>query len=427
MTNSCVLYAIGGVLGWGIIEFVHYVKVRQLASQLQSKKSPQPYWFNDPVNVVHEIYENCKTDKGYSFEKFLTTVHLGADVNSIYTENYESFLAWYLYLSHRGDLSNDQRQVVTNLCEKAVQLFGLPCQSGYNTSISHCTLGLDNLEYLHQPLLFYGLLGGINLVHNFFIKWNGFQMFQTHSVNYWFYKHPFSLKPPILFFHGMGPGWSSYAKMISELSKDRSIILVCYDAIVLDQLEFEVPDYKTLVTAVEAILMEHNISSVSLIGHSWGTFLAGWIVKSIPQKVSQLCMIDPIATFVPYPDTIYFVVYKPPSGWKDYLFHYFFRRNITISNALSRNFAWYNMVLRFDEIPESMNVVISLSGKDDLIDVPAAVEMTETFIAKRSNARLLYWENYYHGDAKDNKESIDGILEAIQVNETHVNKIENIV
>lgn len=417
--------ALWGCVCWGLVEGIYYFRVRNMAKRLQPKNKPQPYWFHDPEKVVHEIYDNCSSLQSFSFEHFLTKAHLGAPLESIYTENYQSFLAWYLFMSPLNELSIEQKQVVTRLCEKAVEQFGFPCKPGYNDSISHCHLGLNTFEYVHQPLLLYGLVEGFDLVHNIVnLRYTGFRLFHANRIKYWYYHHPTSNQTPILFFHGMGAGWCSYSNIISAFAKERSVILVCYDSIVLHRLHFEVPDYKQLVNAVETILMDHSIESVSLVGHSWGTFLAGWIVKRIPHKVTHLCMIDPIATFVPYPATIYFVIYKQPDTIKDYLFHYLFRRNITISNTLSRHFAWYNMVFGFDEIPDRMGVVISLSGKDELLDVQAVKEMTQTFMnrpARLGKSRLLYWENYNHGDAKDNHLSVEGIVRAIRENESSDN------
>ena len=80
----------------------------------------------------------------------------------------------------------------------------------------------------------------------------------------------------------------------------------------------------------------------------------------------------------------------------------------------------------FDEIPDRMGVVISLSGKDELLDVQAVKEMTQTFMNRPERfgkSQLLYWENYNHGDAKDNHVSVEGIVRAIHENESSDNNI----
>jgi pimeloyl-ACP methyl ester carboxylesterase len=101
-----------------------------------------------------------------------------------------------------------------------------------------------------------------------------------------------------------------------------------------------VPDPTSVCNSIVQILAAHDISKVSIIAHSWGTFLAGWVVKMRPDIVSHLTLIEPVAMNVVLFETTYAIIYKPPVDISGYLLYYFVRKDISVSNAIHRNFFW---------------------------------------------------------------------------------------
>ena len=79
---------------------------------------------------------------------------------------------------------------------------------------------------------------------------------------------------------------------------------------------------------------------MSIVSHSWGTFLAGWIARLKPELVSHLTLIEPIAINVELFETTFSVLYKQGCGLDEVLMYLFVRNDITISNNLRRHFAW---------------------------------------------------------------------------------------
>ena len=116
-----------------------------------------------------------------------------------------------------------------------------------------------------------------------------------------------------------------------------------------------------------------------------------------------------MSTFIPYPETIYEVCYKPPSSLDDYFLYYFLRTDLTVGHTLARHFAWYNMVL-VTQIPHDIGVVVSLSENDTLLDSTAAVKIMDKHIANLPTTAKpyvkLFWPKYGHAEGKNNPNSV---------------------
>jgi pimeloyl-ACP methyl ester carboxylesterase len=228
-------------------------------------------------------------------------------------------------------------------------------------------------------------------------------------------------KTPILMLHGICHGLG-YMCDIVEAFQDRLIIYLDINCIRFNWITLDVPDPNSLKEIITQILKQYGIPKVSIISHSWGTFLAGWIIKLMPEVVSQITLIDPISITVELPETTYCILYKYPDSIPNLLLYLFIRNDLTISNNLHRHFAWYNMALKFQEIPDHIPVVVSIAGKDELIDSKTASELTTLAIQAReksSGASIthLVWDDFIHGMALHNSESVLKIKQSIQNNE----------
>lgn len=363
---------------WTLVEIAYYGYMRYIVvPRLNvSQNRSHPHHFDHPMNVVHQIYQD--SDK-YPFKKWLSLAFFGTDPANIGTLNFESLLAWFLYVSKIDDLTLEERLVVR---------------------------GLIPLVAMER-----GYMG--------YLRINGFRPFTDHGISYEFFSHPNATEDPIVFFHGMGVGLWSYYALISELCKTRTVLLISYECILLhSNVSASFRNHTDLCQCISVAMDRFSIPMISVMGHSWGTFLAGWLIKTMPDKISQLVMIDPVSMFVHYPETIYFVCYKPPTTCKEWLFCYLVRHNYNINHTLTRHVAWYNMALGFNEIPEHIHVVISLSEKDELINGSFAMEKTQCVIMdaphRSAPFRFLWWKSLFHGDATSNKESIQGILTAMK-------------
>lgn len=97
-----------------------------------------------------------------------------------------------------------------------------------------------------------------------------------------------------------------------------------------------------------------------------GTITAGWMVKNYPDYVSHLTLIDPVSLLLALPDVAYNFLYREPSTIVQWVIYIMASREITVSNALRRNFWWYKNVLWLDDVPARIGVLVTLGGNDEV-------------------------------------------------------------
>ena len=336
----------------------------------------------------------------------------------IYLDNFVSCLAWAFHYSDLKSLETNQVKYLSDIGKEMYDKFELSDQVGFNPNIMHCSLSLHDIKYFHHSLLL-GLC--VNSYERYFeqtfLKRNNFKKYKIFDMIYWVFENKTSNKPPFMLFHGITIGWNRYANLIKTLSNESSVILVNNDCVKLFSLNFNIPDYQMVIKLVNHILQVHNFNQISLIAHSWGTFWAPWIVKCMPDKIAHLTLIDNVSTFVLLsPEIMYYICYKPPVTFTDYFVYYFLRHDLTIANNW-RYLRWYNSILDYDDIPLDIPTIICISGKDELLNVPAALEITDVHISSRPSHSKpfikLYFPDLEHGDIISNIKSITTLVQTI--------------
>lgn len=56
-----------------------------------------------------------------------------------------------------------------------------------------------------------------------------------------------------------------------------------------------VPTVDEVTEVLVSILNKNAISSCCLVGHSYGTAVASRLLQQAPQRIKQLCLIDPVS------------------------------------------------------------------------------------------------------------------------------------
>ena len=65
------------------------------------------------------------------------------------------------------------------------------------------------------------------------------------------------------------------------------------------------------------MLDTHGFENATIIGHSLGTVVAGWMAKYAIDRVSGLILIDPICFLLNYHDTAYNMLHRIPSKFME--------------------------------------------------------------------------------------------------------------
>jgi pimeloyl-ACP methyl ester carboxylesterase len=387
--------------------------------------------------MVEEIFIMLDTMKNkYSFQEFACGFCNEANFNDIFAENFDSFLAWCIYVTELNDLDPKKREIVINLRKLAAEKFKFTWKEGYNPNVTHAKFNLEDVKYIHRPLLLYILVKLVNIIYNARYFW--FTGFERHTLkggtSFWIREDKFSTKLPIVIFHGICSGWFYYAEMATLLSSDRTIILYDFDPVNLNSMVFDVPTASEVNDDLDQILKKFFIKKICLVAHSWGTFLSNWIIRMSPHLIEHLTLIDPISLTVVLPETTYTILYKPPDVLADYLLYYFVRHDLTISNILHRNFAWFNVALSFADIPNNIGVTIGISAKDELISYKAINELTDHYARIRkslksknnesvAHIKKVVWSDLKHGESITNMNCIKEIQELIPDYEKDIDHI----
>jgi len=106
---------------------------------------------------------------------------------------------------------------------------------------------------------------------------------------------------------------------------------------------YQPPTRVETVDAIEAICDTHGLKSVVVMGHSFGSIIAGWLATAKPTLVAQAVFVDPVCFLLCLPDVCYNFLYRPPKSLLEYAMHYLFSRESSINNALKRHFWWYEV------------------------------------------------------------------------------------
>lgn len=284
----------------------------------------------------------------------------------------------------------------------------------YKKTLKHTDTGFHNMDCTtirHKPLLFYAFIGAIECTSGLlYYRRYGFQRRYYNGISYW-------VRPgikgkerkegiPVLFFHGICTGWTYYASFVQTvLDKDQTVLLIDYKWVQMNWISLQGPDVQTYLKCVHEIVQQYNgETQVTVMGHSYGTFLAGAYARMYPDTVKQLVLIDPIAISLIFPEATYNLLYKPVTSWHDVLLEYFVRGDPSIHHCLNRHFTWYNSCLFLEDVPPSIEVVLFIGEKDAMIPLAPIQELVQidnehVSHATKDRTRIVVMPDIDHGQA----------------------------
>lgn len=422
---------------WFILRFV-------IIESLQKLSKPQKYSMNETA-LMFKILDSMDSFKTYTFDKFLYGFFRGASKSEILSGNYESFLAWAMYASHYRDLNDKQKEQVAIVVAEMQKRYG-GIESGNNPKVKHICMTLERLSYIHRPLAFYIVVGITEIWTNeVYFRVRGFQRLSAHGHTYWYRpamnrtgnKDP--TKNPLVFYHGISPGWLAYAALVQSLSAheyDRDVFLINLDCIKIKSLSFRMPCNEEHADGVADILKSHQVTKVSVVGHSFGTIAAAWFVKRHPELISHITLLDSVSLLLFFPDVAYAFLYRYPSTLVEWVIYLGAAQEITISYTLYRNFWWYNNLLFLEDIPLDIGLLIGISGADEvakpITQMEYANQIEQYRKAKKAELELMadgkevivapvqsvVWDNFSHGQILLSMDAQRNLAKSLYQNET---------
>lgn len=103
-----------------------------------------------------------------------------------------------------------------------------------------------------------------------------------------------------------------------------------------------VPTVDEVAEVVVSILNRNDITSCCLIGHSYGTAVGSRLLQQVPERIQQLCLIDPICFAMFMPNLLRNFLYESPrsGSWLGDFMMVSAARDLHVSATLSRRFFW---------------------------------------------------------------------------------------
>ncbi|KAJ9068401.1 hypothetical protein DSO57_1029048 [Entomophthora muscae] len=165
-----------------------------------------------------------------------------------------------------------------------------------------------------------------------------------------------------------GTGISGYFFLVNDILRkhpSRTIVL------------FETP-YFNLQPAVPVLAERESLQEIddmflalglvkcTLLGHSFGTAVACWVVKHRPHYVTKLILVDPVC-FRTWDASLYrALLYSEPNSIETKLFQLFITQEPIIACAISRHLNWFECTLFPEQI--TMPAEIFIPDNDFLLN-----------------------------------------------------------
>lgn len=413
---------------WVILELAFWaVIVFYLAPQLQHPPHRHPIEPH-PTVFLSRVLDACDQLKCYSIEAYIEGFFRKTPLKEIHLDNLYSFIAWAAHHKRPQELTDAEsrvsKQVVDAMLDRYQCLREL--KPGFNPAAKHCTFSFDEVPYLHRPLLLYVLNGlGEVICSTLFYRLQGFHCLELGGVSYWI-RQGASPLPPVVFFHGIAPGWSLYVLLIKLFeSAGRTILLVDLDAVKIKSMRFYMPSIEHFTATVLAILQRHHIDRASFVGHSFGSIVAGWVVSRHPEVVSHLTLLDPVSLLLGLPDVAYAFMYRQPSSFVEWFLYLIAAREITVSYMLHRNFCWHKNMLWLEDIPAHIGVVVGIGSNDEIAN-PVAIEeyvqacqqrRVEQDQGGRADIHFVPWRGFSHGQVLVTRNKLVDLHRLVTANE----------
>lgn len=297
-----------------------------------------------------------------------------------------------------GSLAEEYEEEIDGYIKEIEKLVGRPLEEGTDSGVRSMRITLDPVTMLHRPLIWYSIVAIVDTYTSLYLTFLGFKHYSPRKWNwrysfpprpilsllsrsapegvvvpYWYRPHRSSTKLPVVFLHGIGIGLYPYVPFIQSMVKDPDIGILLPELlpISMHMTPQAVAPRSQMLSSLNIIL--DDLYSKDQIGwnrvvfaaHSYGTIIAGWIVRdcignleddSLINKIAHLVFVDPIPILISNPSVAHNFLYREPwtttsptsstwysgsysaaSAWQLW---YFASRDADVARTLFRSFFW---------------------------------------------------------------------------------------
>ncbi|KAI1749598.1 hypothetical protein F4782DRAFT_533227 [Xylaria castorea] len=354
------------VIGYAILDalyalLIYYPYNRRLK---QAAEHPPPL----PRAERRELLIRCLNNIP-DIASYLRTWFLKANPSEIRKDNVREFLSWAFFDRHPGNESAAELEELDEYLAEIEQRIGYQLKPGKGKAES-LRLTLDNIEVRYRSVVWYIIVGLVDLMTHFILSRKGFRYYAqpkpySHSVipprlqslfaetrsvsqfSYWYRPHTAKDKLPLVFLHGIGIGLWPYTQYLSNLNQafdeDDQIGIIALEYLPVSTRLTDAPLSPTeFLTQITLLLDAHGWNQFAVLGHSYGTALATHMIKSpsLSPRIQSIVLVDPVCILLHLPDVAYNFTRRKPRGANEYLLWYFASKDSGVAHCLARHFFW---------------------------------------------------------------------------------------
>ncbi|GMH47179.1 hypothetical protein TrVE_jg3063 [Triparma verrucosa] len=348
----------------------------------------------------------------------------------------ESWLSWALFGAEWEELSSYQRKEIGGYLDTLCEETGLSLEkvrSAKTKKVAPMRLSLDNMVWLHRPLAAYFvtdfLLGQciapLAMWHLGYRRLKN-KVADSSDVRHWY--HPGNpdvhagkseeeineTADGVFMLHGVGVGYLPYLDLLKKVNTATNglptlVIEIPYIAL----RAWARPDARGPDGSAEAIarsMRSVGMERATIVGHSFGTIIASWILRHSPEHVHSAVLIDPVCLQLARADVAFAAIHRKPVSAADVLLEYFVFRELSLAATLARNFFWFRNILWAEDLPDNRRSVGILSSNDAI--VPSA--SVRNYLIDKSIDHV-WLEGLGHAGFLKRPAVLDGIVEQIRM------------
>jgi len=410
-----------------LMELLFYVRWRYLEQYINTQLTITA---TNPTMTNHRRQHILRMAAKYAamsgLKQWLCLWFGGCPFEDIQRENVVQFLKWAFFLRPQpfdgGKQTEWNEQFIDFAIKQIESLTDHPFPRGLNPNLRfvHNTDDAVPLSTTYRPFMFYLCLWIAQWVTDLiFVYWLRFEYRIVHGLRVWFkvQSHAESeASSPILLVHGLGVHFMPYIPMISKLlSKSSRNDLVCVEipwtamsiwhfvpeslwkwcrdgpapSYITSRLPVEASDFMDILDEMERVILGrpsrarlqangHGLAlRWTLMGHSYGTFIASSIyheitrdlTRGIPDEVRlpRLVLMDPVTMCLTQPTTVSFLMLDA-ADWNTFLMQHLAAKELMIACTLRKYFHWFRVNLYPEDlINEQVEHVVVTAQRDTLI------------------------------------------------------------
>lgn len=417
-----------------MIQYESYKKILNFIEKKKySEKEIESEWYQNYIlNELSSDELKMWIRNVFSYNKTSNDAYyIPIELENIPRNKILKWVSYNLYYKSLWQLSPLQMNHASEVLQKIEEKISIKFFDISDPSIYFLKFGNNKIECEYRPSI---ISNGLDMMKNicyfslYLLDFNKYKIQGSDLVYFHYYKPEHS--KTVLFVHGLGFGIEPYLYYILRLKETVNLIVLVLPNI--SNMEYKksiknikydklFPEYDTWRKSMKHILIEHNIDKINLIAHSFGTIIAGLLLKDteLQNKIDKKILIEPVC-FIDKSYKIYRYINEPQEG------------NYGMISRIFNSFIYKDIYLRYvtqrflygpefwiqDYDTLSKNTLVIVSEKDQVVPSDEIYERM-----KKHNIECMYVKGAYHADMFMSSE-FDGIFgkidEFLWANENHI-------